>query len=811
MKRRNQALKMSLTLCLLLAPVAGWGQTNGWHYNAGGRLLGVKSRGNNIWVVGAQGLILHSTDSGNTWNIRESGTSVDLYSVSFPDSLHGWIVGDYGSPIYLLHTTDGGLIWQTQTINNYFGRGVSFVDTLHGWICGTADSVLKTTDGGTTWTKHSMNQYNHGTGIIFLDTLRGWMSTDFGSVEKTTDSGQTWIAKPSIDGYLGGVDMLDSLRGWTAGGRIFKTTDGGESWSLQYTPYRAGLKGISIGDSLSIWTCGGWNLTQATIIQTSNGGSTWIEDSSKTRNDGFYDVFGHLQKTNVTVVGDGGAIVRSTNAGSTWRVIRNADIGTETFLNVTFWDVNRGWASGTTGVISHTTNGGTVWQRQTSNVNSDLWGISFGDPLHGWICTYGGGVLGTKNGGNTWVGESTGTTYPLYSIDFADTLYGIAVGGTYILLDTIGGPGETALQSVNWMTGLPYPKNEMLKQVQHDEIQGPRNDTLPLRGINPTLDPETSSGQAPSTKALGEGRYDFWKWPWKDPQSTLTPYRAIIRTTNGGALWIAVNSTGQVPLYGVSYINRAEGWACGDPQAGMGVILHTTDSGATWQGQTSNVNQSFHWIQFLNPLQGWTVGSGGTALWTTDGGNSWNQGTSGTTAPLWSCAFYDAMNGFACGGNGLLIKTTDGGRNWQPDTSKVHANLYAVNALDSTHAWTVGDYGMVLGWKLAGPPGVETRGQGDKGTRRQGIALEQSYPNPMRENCAIGYWLLADSKAELSIYDITGRRVRFFAPLRMTVSGKQMVRWDGKDEAGRTVPAGVYFYQLKVQDKAETRKLVKVQ
>jgi photosystem II stability/assembly factor-like uncharacterized protein len=804
----NRAANIALGLGLLLAPVAGRGQPNGWHYNAGGRLLGVKSRGNNIWVVGAQGLILHSTDRGDTWNIRESGLTTDLRGVSFPDDLHGWAVGDYG---YVLRTTDGGYNWQIQTqLNTPWGWGVCFVDSIHGWICGPIDTVYKTTDGGAIWTKHPMNRGNHGTSICFTDTLHGFMPIDNGieSIMKTTDGGQTWVLKSTYGAYS--IDMLDSLRGWGAGSEIVKTTDGWETRTSQYiTP--GDLYGISIGDSLAIWSAGiNTNVGKAAIILTSNGGASWVMDTSRTRDLTYYGVDGHLQITNVTVVGDGGAIVRSTNAGSTWQVIRNSDIGTETFLNVSFWDVNRGWATGTTGVISHTTNGGTIWQRQPSNVNSDLWGISCGDPLHGWICTSGGGVLGTKNGGNTWVGESTGTTYPLYSIDFADTLYGTAVGGTYILLDTIGGTGETALQnakcklqSANWMTGLPHPKNEMLKQVQHDEIQGPRNGTLPIQGTNPTPDP--------SPKVLGEGRYDFWKWPWKDPQSTQTPYRAIIRTTNGGALWIAVNSTGQVPLYGVSYINRAEGWACGDPQGGMGVILHTTDSGATWTGQMSNVNQSFHWIQFLNPLQGWTVGSGGAALWTTDGGTSWNQGNSGSTAPLWSCAFYDAMNGFACGGNGLLIKTTDGGRNWQPDTSKVHANLYAVNALDSTHAWTVGDYGMVLGWRLAGPPGVETRGQGDKGTRRQGIALEQSHPNPMRENCAIGYWLFADNSAELTIYDVTGRRVRSFASLRMTNPGRHTVVWDGKDETNRKAPPGVYFYQLRVKELTETRKLVKVQ
>jgi len=45
----------------------------------------------------------------------------------------------------------------------------------------------------------------------------------------------------------------------------------------------------------------------------------------------------------------------------------------------------------------------------------------------------------------------------------------------------------------------------------------------------------------------------------------------------------------------------------------------------------------------------------------------------------------------------------------------------------------------------------------------------------------------------------------------MTANGRQMVRWDGRDEAGKNVPAGVYFYQLRVKELTETKKLVKIQ
>jgi len=738
MQKSSLALKTTLALTLLLAALTGWGQPQGWHYNAGGRLLGVKSRGNNIWVVGAQGLILHSTDRGDTWNIRESGTPaiVDLYSVSFSDDLHGWIVGDYGTPIYVLRTTDGGLNWQIQTtINNAWGRGVSFVDSLHGWICGPIDTVLKTTDGGTTWSKHPMNRINHGNGICFADTLHGWLAIDNGNgnIMKTTDGGQSWVLKSAYGAWS--IDMLDSLTGWAASGEIIKTTDGWETWTRQYIP-PVTLNGISIGDTLTVWTAG----YRRMIISTSNGGISWVVDSSTTNNiNNYYAVDGHLQVNNISVVGDGGAIIRSTNSGNTWRVIRNVDIGNTSLYNVSFYDSNQGWAVGSYGVITHTNNGGTVWRRQTSNVNSFLFGVSFADSQYGKICTGGGGVLGTRNGGNTWAGESTGATSSLYSIEYPDTAFAVAVGGYYGPLDSLKGQGGRGARE----HGRKRGEEQILRSAQ--------NDTLPIRG----------SG------------YDFWKWSWKPEETILqASYRTITRTTNGGSLWIAQNSAGQSPLYGVSFVTSSEGWACGDPQGVMGVILHTTDSGATWQGQNSNVNQGLRWIQFKDRLNGWCVGTNGTALWTTDGGTTWNQGTTGTTDPLWSCAFYDNLNGFACGNDGLLIMTNDGGRNWTPDTSnKAHANLTALRALDSTHAWAVGGYGIVLGWRLAGTSGVEQGSQGAGELRvKNGI---KAWPNPFVSYVRVP----GHEKERFALYDITGRKMGVYP-------GSQI---------GGNVVAGVYF------------------
>ena len=64
-----------------------------------------------VWVVGDDGDILHSTDGGEHWQQQKSGTEAELISVYGSDS-QLWIVGAAGT---ILHSTDDGEHWQPQT------------------------------------------------------------------------------------------------------------------------------------------------------------------------------------------------------------------------------------------------------------------------------------------------------------------------------------------------------------------------------------------------------------------------------------------------------------------------------------------------------------------------------------------------------------------------------------------------------------------------------------------------------------------------------------------------------------------------
>lgn len=87
--------------------------------------------------------------------------------------------------------------------------------------------------------------------------------------------------------------------------------------------------------------------------------------------------------------------------------------------------------------------------------------------------------------------------------------------------------------------------------------------------------------------------------------------------------------------------------------------------------------------------------------------------------------------------------------------------------------------------------------------------LLQNAPNPLPAGGETHIRFLAarDAAARLVMYDLTGRPVRHL--LETTVaSGWTELTWDGRDDAGRPLPAGAYFYRLELGAKVLTRKLL---
>jgi hypothetical protein len=85
--------------------------------------------------------------------------------------------------------------------------------------------------------------------------------------------------------------------------------------------------------------------------------------------------------------------------------------------------------------------------------------------------------------------------------------------------------------------------------------------------------------------------------------------------------------------------------------------------------------------------------------------------------------------------------------------------------------------------------------------------LYQSYPNPFNNQTIINYSLLKSCHVTLTIYNILGQKVKTLVDERQK-TGPQTMNWDGKDEKGRDLTSGIYFYQLKAGEITQTKRMV---
>jgi hypothetical protein len=87
------------------------------------------------------------------------------------------------------------------------------------------------------------------------------------------------------------------------------------------------------------------------------------------------------------------------------------------------------------------------------------------------------------------------------------------------------------------------------------------------------------------------------------------------------------------------------------------------------------------------------------------------------------------------------------------------------------------------------------------------FSLKQNYPNPFNPTTTIEYSLARDTFVDLAIYDVAGRKVKSLVNFFQS-QGKFYVEWDGKNDFGISMPAGIYFIRLQTKGHRESRKML---
>ena len=85
--------------------------------------------------------------------------------------------------------------------------------------------------------------------------------------------------------------------------------------------------------------------------------------------------------------------------------------------------------------------------------------------------------------------------------------------------------------------------------------------------------------------------------------------------------------------------------------------------------------------------------------------------------------------------------------------------------------------------------------------------LYQNYPNPFNPSTAIPFSVPLNQDVRLNIYDLLGKEVLTVNFNKLSM-GHHTFKWDGKNQLGNLVGAGVYFYRLENNSKTFIKKMI---
>lgn len=192
---------------------------------------------------------------------------------------------------------------------------VFFVSEQKGFLSSIDLGVklYKTEDGGNTF-QIIENSPSRIYDILFLDSLTGFLGSN--TIYKTTDGGENWYSVNVAPGNIGKIFFINPLTGWATSGRnILKTTDGGENWVVQFTHITLGFSSIHFVDSLYGWTSGG------RPQKTSNGGISWIEQTNTSIWNSQDVYFSNIDTGWIVKSSFNSSLLKTTDSGINWMAV----------------------------------------------------------------------------------------------------------------------------------------------------------------------------------------------------------------------------------------------------------------------------------------------------------------------------------------------------------------------------------------------------------------------------------------------------------------------------------------------------------
>lgn len=406
-------------------------------------------------TVGSGGTVLRSTDAGRTWANVTTGDTGSFQGVAF----QGAVGVAFTQEGHVLRTINGGAQWSLA-----WDRGsalsagrVVFADA-NTVVIGTDQALARSTDGGATWTEHPLPDGFTGTSILFTSATEGleFPNSAAAAMYLTHDGGATWVPGPIMTAptFWVAASPTGVLVGDGPEGQTFRSTDSGATWIAHQgstVPFSHDLtRVVATHDGQAVAMSG--FLTE----YTTDGGLHW---SDSTMTPGWSGRVTALDApalgTTVFSVGDQQMVSASTDGGRTWSW--RASMAAGTLLNgLAFLDDQTGLAVTTDGAILKTTDGGNSWPvLRSGGVLGDCFSdVAYASSLQ-VITGCHGALLTSHDGGAHWALVVSGTNASLAPAISADQQVMVAAGSA---ADTgVGSVLRSADGGKSWQTVLSMP------------------------------------------------------------------------------------------------------------------------------------------------------------------------------------------------------------------------------------------------------------------------------------------------------------------------------------------------------------------
>ncbi|MCB0727164.1 MAG: hypothetical protein KDD00_06845, partial [Ignavibacteriae bacterium] len=290
-------------------------------------------------------------------------------------------------------------------------------------------------DGGSTWRNKNytvgMDEVNFFSVFAQPGTNNVWSGGGGGRIVRSTNGGNNWSLTQTTNSYAYyQIEMLNSQTGYAVGGNLnagvgycVKTTNGGVNWSnLSILTPNTPIYGVDFINENTGWIFGGYPFGAPGVIsKTTNGGSTWTDKGIP----GFNNVIsnGQFADANTGFCYSGSNVWKSTNGGTNWNLLSTRPAGYQfsslkVFSNSTlFLSTGRG--------IFKSFNSGLTWDSvfvpATENV---IMNMDWSDLSNGTVVGVQGYTAKTHDGGVTWTERNTGTS-SLWKVSMTnkDTVY----------------------------------------------------------------------------------------------------------------------------------------------------------------------------------------------------------------------------------------------------------------------------------------------------------------------------------------------------------------------------------------------------